>query len=207
MLIPTASNHSYKVQIISLQSIHYLFLSLLLPPLLQSFTSPVLLTYSGGPSAVSHILDWREMASRPTVSSSSFPGLSDGWRTLRGAWAGGKQVGVLEDDEEGIGAGEKTGVHVEEEEEEVWDFGVDDKRGWLIGMCWLIASAVDIAPLYYLVRRPTYILDFSLTLTFNHLILTTYFAKSFPTSLFFWVVQALGALFMVVVAEQAGQTL
>ena len=92
---------------------------------------------------MSHILDWREMASRPTVSSSSFPGLSNGWRTLRGAWAGGKQVGVLEGDEAGIGAGEKTGVGVEEEEEEVWDFGVDDKRGWLIGTCWLIASAVE----------------------------------------------------------------
>jgi hypothetical protein len=60
----------------------------------------------------------------------------------------------------------------------------------------------SIAPLYYLVRRPTYILDFSLTLTFNHLILTTHYAKSFPTSLFFWVVQGLGALLMVVVAEQ-----
>lgn len=52
-------------------------------------------------------------------------------------------MGVLEGDEAGIGAGEKTGVGVEEEEEEVWDFGVDDKRGWLIGTCWLIASAVE----------------------------------------------------------------
>jgi hypothetical protein len=63
-------------------------------------------------------------------------------------------------------------------------------------------------PLYYLVRRPTYILDFSLTLTFVHLIFTTYIAKSFPTSLFFWIVQALGAVTMVSIAEQvSGQSL
>lgn len=60
----------------------------------------------------------------------------------------------------------------------------------------------SIFPLYYLIRRPTYILDFSLTLNFIHLILTTYYAKSFPLSIFFWVVQALGALLMIVVAEQ-----
>jgi len=60
----------------------------------------------------------------------------------------------------------------------------------------------SILPLYYLVRRPTHILDFSLTLNFNHLILTTYYAKSFPTSIYYWVVQALGALLMIVVSEQ-----
>ena len=109
-------------------------------------TSPILLSYSGGPSTVSHILDWREMASRPTISSTSFPGLTSGWRTLRGAWAGGKQVGSVESDEdihEGIGLGEKRPVGIEEEEEEVWDFGVDDKRGWLISLGWLIASAIE----------------------------------------------------------------
>jgi hypothetical protein len=60
----------------------------------------------------------------------------------------------------------------------------------------------SIAPLYYLIRRPTHILDFSLTLNFIHLILATYYAKSFPTSIFFWVVQTLGALLMVSIAEQ-----
>jgi hypothetical protein len=60
----------------------------------------------------------------------------------------------------------------------------------------------SIAPLYYLIRRPTYILDFALTLTFNHILFTTYYAKAFPTSLYFWVVQALGAILMIVLGEQ-----
>ncbi|ORX35216.1 integral membrane protein S linking to the trans Golgi network-domain-containing protein [Kockovaella imperatae] len=192
-------------QIISLQAIHYLSLSILVPPLLQSLTSPSVLAYSGGPSTISHVLDWREMAARPTVTSKSFSGLdlasaANGWRKLRGAWSGGKQVGqVIEGD--GIGGGDKPSQSAEEEDE-VWDFGVDDRRGWLLGLSWLIASAIDIAPLYYLIRRPTHILDFSLTLVFLHLVLTTYYAKSFPTSLFFWVVQALGALLMIVIGEQ-----
>jgi hypothetical protein len=147
VLIP--ANLLLFVQIISLQTLHYLTLSIITPPLLAGLTSPSLLTYSGGPSTVSHILDWREMAGRPTISSSSFSHLSatldsaaDGWRKLRGAWAGGKQVGTVEG-EEGIGVGQKAGVGVDEEMEEVWDFGVDDRRGWLIGLAWLAASAIE----------------------------------------------------------------
>ena len=60
----------------------------------------------------------------------------------------------------------------------------------------------SIAPLYYLVRRPTHILDFALTLTFIHLILASYYSMSFPTSMFFWVVMSTGSIMMIVVAEQ-----
>jgi hypothetical protein len=38
------------------------------------------------------------------------------------------------------------------------------------------------------VRRPTHILDHGATLAFNHIVLTTYFSRAFPTSLFFWLV-------------------
>ncbi|WVQ93494.1 hypothetical protein IAU59_000568 [Kwoniella sp. CBS 9459] len=178
--------------------------------MLTSLTSPVLLSYSGGPSTVSHILDWREMAARPTISKTSFPGV-EGWKKLRGAWAGGKEIGSVTrphtdmgDEGEHHHLLESVGVEglKATQVDEYWEYGVDDKRGWVIGGVWLLAFAIDIVPLYYLIRRPTYILDFSLTLIFNHFILTTYYSASFPTSFFFWIVQVLGAVLMVVVAEQ-----
>ena len=147
--LPGLRDRWTKPQIISFQSLHYLALSLLLPPLLATFTSPALLTYSGGPSTVSHIMDWREMAARPTVSSAHFHGLlgsGEGWRKLRGAWAGGKQVGVVEEDDAlgvGVGSGVRPSAEVEEEEMEVWDFGVDDSRGWVIGVAWLMACGLE----------------------------------------------------------------
>jgi hypothetical protein len=53
-----------------------------------------------------------------------------------------------------------------------------------------------------LIRRPRLILDFTLTLLFNHLVLTTYYSASIPTSLFFWIILSAGAAGTVIVAEQ-----
>jgi hypothetical protein len=138
------------LQIISLQAIHYLTLSTILPPLL-GLTNPSLLTYSGGPSTVGHILDWREMASRPTVSQSSFHNLldfsaSNSWRKLRGAWAGGKQIGEVVDES----ATESTGESAEEQQGsqadvdvDEWDLGIDDFRSWLIAFGWILTSVIE----------------------------------------------------------------
>lgn len=46
------------------------------------------------------------------------------------------------------------------------------------------------------------VLDFTLTLILNHTILTTYYASSFPTSLFFWVIMGGSATLIIVFAEQ-----
>lgn len=56
--------------------------------------------------------------------------------------------------------------------------------------------------LYTLVRRPRQILDFALTLVFNHIVLTIYYSASIPTSLFFWLITLGGAAMTVIVAEQ-----
>lgn len=56
--------------------------------------------------------------------------------------------------------------------------------------------------IYHLIRRPTHILDFSVTLVFNHIVLTTYYASSFPTSLFFWAVIVGSAAMQIIWAEQ-----
>lgn len=46
------------------------------------------------------------------------------------------------------------------------------------------------------------VLDFTLTLILNHTILTTYYASSFPTSLFFWAIMGGSALLIIIFAEQ-----
>ena len=51
-------------------------------------------------------------------------------------------------------------------------------------------------------RRPRLILDFALTLVFNHLVLSIYYSSSLPTSLFFWIVTLGGAALTIIVAEQ-----
>lgn len=123
------------------------------------------------------VMDWRQMAGRPTSTS------TDPWATLNSVWSGGKQVGVGE-------------------AEDRWNTRLDPRRGWIIAICWIVASGADVFYLYTLVRRPRLILDFTLTLLFNHLLLTTYYAASVPTSLFFWLVMIVCAVLMVVVTEQ-----
>lgn len=85
-----------------------------------------------------------------------------------------------------------------------------DSRVWCrvrLAHLWELRAEPDNGPnsiyyLYTLIRRPRMILDFSLTLIFNHLVLTTYYAASFPTTLFFWGVMTICAAMMIIVAEQ-----
>ncbi len=56
--------------------------------------------------------------------------------------------------------------------------------------------------LYHLVRRPRLILDFTLTLLLNHLVLTTYYSAAIPTSLFFWIVLLASSSLTLLFAEQ-----
>ncbi|KAK0489423.1 integral membrane protein S linking to the trans Golgi network-domain-containing protein [Armillaria novae-zelandiae] len=137
-------------QIVSMQTLHYLTLSLLVPPLLDLFADPASLEYHGGASSVGMIMDWRQMASSPPSPSPS----------------------------------------------------PDPARGWLLALAWLLTALLDTAYLTLLIRRPRLILDFALTLLFNHLVLTTYYAARVPASAFWWAVVAAGALVMVGGAEQ-----
>lgn len=66
----------------------------------------------------------------------------------------------------------------------------------------IVRTASSIYYLYALIRRPRLILDFALTLVFNHLVLTTYYSASIPTSFFFWMVMIGGAVLTVIMAEQ-----
>ncbi|KAM5541326.1 hypothetical protein V8D89_004880 [Ganoderma adspersum] len=167
-------------QIIALQTLHYLTLSFLIPPMLSMFAEPGSLEYEGGAANVGMIMDWREMAGRPTTRA--LPGEGP-WKSFNSVWSGGKQVGM--------GSIQQGALR-----------SVDPVRSWIIAVCWMAASAADIYYLYALVRRPRLILDFALTLLFNHIVLTTYYAAAIPTSLFFWLVMGVSAAGTVVFAEQ-----
>lgn len=126
-----------------MQSLHYLTLSICVPPLLRLFAEPTSLNYEGGAANVgsyiqidsvgaSHIffegmvMDWREMAGRPTVRGMQG---EERWSAYTGAWSGGKKVGF--------------GWR-----EDQWDGRTDPMRGWVIAFCWLVAcSAEYVRPL------------------------------------------------------------
>jgi len=138
------------------------------------------------------------MAGRPTVRGMQGEGR---WSQYTWAWSGGKKIGYGWDQ---------------------WDGRTDPMRGWIIAFCWLVACSAEhvfflslpvaltnffpfffsIYYLYVLIRRPRLILDFALTLVFNHLVLTAYYSSSVPTSLFFWLVMIFGSVLTVIMAEQ-----
>ncbi|KAI0676154.1 integral membrane protein S linking to the trans Golgi network-domain-containing protein [Trametes maxima] len=167
-------------QIIALQTLHYVTLSVLIPPLLVMLAEPGSLEYEGGAANVGMIMDWREMAGRPTTRA--LPGEGP-WKSLNSVWSGGRQVGLG-----------SSGHEVLRQ--------VDPIRCWIIAICWMATSAADVYYLYALIRRPRLILDFSLTLLFNHLVLTTYYSAAIPTSIFFWIILGVSTAFTVVFAEQ-----
>lgn len=67
-------------------------------------------------------MDWRQMAGRPTSRPTSGDGA---WRVLNAVWSGGRQVG-----REGAVS-------------DSWDGRIDPIRGWVIALCWMLASTVE----------------------------------------------------------------
>lgn len=119
-----------------MQALHYITLSFIIPPLLAAFAEPSSLRYEGGAanvgksiptrcfvSDISHfessgmVMDWRQMAGRPTVI-----GMPIGERWW--AWSGGRKVGYgVKDDQ--------------------WDGSLDPIRGWIIAFCWIVACSAE----------------------------------------------------------------
>lgn len=56
------------MQIVSLQALHYLTLSLIVPLLVSAFANQARLAEEGGASSVSIVMDWREFTGRSTAS-------------------------------------------------------------------------------------------------------------------------------------------
>ncbi|KAI0248284.1 hypothetical protein BJV78DRAFT_1276618 [Lactifluus subvellereus] len=143
------------LDIVALQSLHYLTLALLGGAFnVGMLKDSNLLAYTGPVIGTGMLMDWREMAGRPTFRRLHG---KERWSSFTGAWSGGRKV-----------AGGP------------WYMGPDGRgdyvRGWILAACWVLASTADVYYLYHLVRRPRLILDFTSTLHFNHLVLKTYYS-------------------------------
>lgn len=130
-------------QIVSLQALHYLSLSLLLPPLLSLFASPTLLSYEGGPSSVSMIIDWREFVGISTVSIAAAKGSPGGLMGLSAARvvkeaAGGRSGNVAAAlaaaAEVTVGDLSQGLVRIVE---------ADPMRGWVVALGWILTSLLE----------------------------------------------------------------
>jgi hypothetical protein len=153
------------LQIISLQTLHYLLLSLVIPPLVTLLTDGNALTYAGGPYNKGYVLDWREIASRTTAKKlpRQPPAVEKRHFVLSGAQASGRTLegahGQLSShDLENASVEsfvqrslsrrdyERTHYAVKDEKDddfEVWDYGVSRRRGWVLAGTWLIACMVE----------------------------------------------------------------
>ena len=83
-----------------------------------------------------------------------------------------------------------------------WQHTHDTRRGWAISAAWAMTVFFDVQVLYYLVRKPTHVLDFVCTMHFLHLVLTSYFAGSLPVSLYWWAVMFAHGSLCIVFAER-----
>ena len=106
-------------QIVTLQALHYLALGILVPSLLTIFANPSSLAYEGGPASVGMIMDWRELAGRPTSI-----GRSRGWNAFDAVYSGGIEFSASKD-------------------APLRQLGGDPLRGWLIAVAWVAAAFVE----------------------------------------------------------------
>lgn len=131
-------------QIVALQTLHYLTLAILVPPLLSIFADPLALDFEGGAANIAMIMDWREMAGRGTLQhevprggGSPPPGLVAGGLTGLGSSLDQrirKARAVLD------GVVQTVGWRDAVRESLVMDLAADARKGWVLGVCWWIAS-------------------------------------------------------------------
>lgn len=89
-----------------------------------------------------------------------------------------------------------------------WLLTHDSKRGWAITFAWLMTvpfecvAADSVQVLYYLVRKPTHMLDFVTTMHMLHFGVSSLYAKSLPVSLFWWLVMFIHGSACIVLSER-----
>ncbi|KAA1067787.1 hypothetical protein PGT21_016946 [Puccinia graminis f. sp. tritici] len=219
-------------QILAIQALHYLLLSLITPPLLRAFARPDQLELEGGSQNVAMIIDWRAMSGATTLHSPHAHRLDGaaGFGRLpnslgRKPFRIGNRLpsllnhppnpqhshlnsstpdssadpGLLDKISRGLGPDwVPQNLNYSARHAELY---YDSNRSWVISSAWLISSLIGVIILYEIVRRPKQIMDHSLTICLNHLILSTYYSAHLPSSLWFYFVLLLSAVLQILLTE------
>ncbi|KAF0506717.1 integral membrane protein [Gigaspora margarita] len=77
------------------------------------------------------------------------------------------------------------------------EFRADTVLGWTIGFAWIANSVVGIYLLVRIVQRARLVLDFSLTLHFFHLLITSYYSGQLPTTFIWWALNVITCCIMI----------
>ncbi|OAV99856.1 hypothetical protein PTTG_04085 [Puccinia triticina 1-1 BBBD Race 1] len=215
-------------QILAIQALHYVILSIITPPMLRWFAKPEQLELEGGPRNVAMIIDWRAMAGTTTLHTNQYnPNHRlDGWAGFgrlpeslgRKPFRVGNRLphisisnptnhsnlsdsnlGLLDKISLGLGPDWiQNNLNYSGRTAELFS---DSNRAWVISIAWLISSLIGVFILYEIVRRPKHIMDHSLTICLNHLILTTYYSAHLPSSLWFYFVLLASSVLQILLTE------
>lgn len=145
------------MKIVCLQTVHYLLMSMLVPPVVSTLTSQASLEYSGGPYGIAYIVDWREMASRSTaprlpivhIGTSHKPPMDVDARETdvdfdKRQYADNITTFAFAPNSLNKRFDEPAyQIPSDHGDFEIYDYGVDRKRGWLIGAVWLIVCLLE----------------------------------------------------------------
>lgn len=123
----THTRSAPRLQIVALQALHYLFLSLVLPPILSVFCTTPSLDYEGGSTSIALAMDWRAFTGRTVSGLPARTYLDAGLTSLHAANA------TLPDglDQQGLSRGVVRLVQK------------DAMRGWAVAFGWIVASMAE----------------------------------------------------------------
>ncbi|EMD00193.1 hypothetical protein BAUCODRAFT_42515, partial [Baudoinia panamericana UAMH 10762] len=81
----------------------------------------------------------------------------------------------------------------------------DVTTGWTLALCWILDSLITVIPILLFIARSKLVPDFALTIHFLHLVVVSLYARSVPSTVYWWLVQACSAALMVSVGVWACQ--
>ncbi|KAF2501797.1 hypothetical protein BU16DRAFT_450768 [Lophium mytilinum] len=72
----------------------------------------------------------------------------------------------------------------------------DTTVGWTLGLVWMLNSLISVVFILLLIARSKLVPDFTLTLHFIHLVVTSFYSHGLPRNWLWWALQAASAALM-----------